>query len=276
MPAFICKACGTQFTPTDQPPAACPICDDERQFVPPGGQSWTTHEGLAATHYNAWRQLEPNLLAIVTLPAFAIGQRAELVRTPRGNILWDCLSLCDAATIEIIKGLGGIEAIAISHPHYYSSMTEWSRAFGGVPIHLHAADRQWIMREDPAIRLWDGETKELLPGLILIRCGGHFPGGVVLHWADGAGGRGALLSGDVVQVVLDRKTVSFMRSFPNYIPLSAAGVTRIVDALASYRFETIHGAFPDRSIARDGKAALQRSAERYLSWIQGDGSAELR
>ena len=276
MPTFICNACGTQFAPTEQKPAACPVCDDERQFVPPGGQTWTTHEALAASHYNAWRELEPSLLAIVTLPAFAIGQRAELVRTPRGNILWDCLSLCDAATVEIVKGLGGIEGIAISHPHYYSSMTEWSRAFGGVPIHLHAADRQWIMRDDPAIKLWDGETKALLPGLTLIRCGGHFPGGVVLHWAGGAGGRGALLSGDVVQVVLDRKTVSFMRSFPNYIPLSAPGVTRIVDALAPYDFEVIHGAFPDRSIARDGKAALQRSAERYLSWIQGDGSAELR
>ncbi len=275
MPAFICKACGTQFAPTDRPPAACPVCDDERQFVPPGGQSWTTHEALASSHYNAWRQLEPNLLAAVTLPTFAIGQRAELIRTPRGNFLWDCLSLCDAATVEIVKALGGLEGIAISHPHYYSSMTEWSRAFGGAPIHLHAADRQWIMRQDSAIALWDGETKELAGGLTLIRCGGHFPGGTVLHWADGAGGRGALLSGDVVQVVLDRKSVSFMRSYPNYIPLSAAGVKRIVDALAPLRFEAIHGAFPDRSIAQDGKGALQRSAERYLAWIGGDGRDEL-
>src|SRR5688572_1079323 len=141
MPAFICTACGTQFAPTDREPAACSVCDDERQFVPPGGQTWTTHEKLASSHYNAWRQLEPNLLSVVTLPAFAIGQRAELVRTPHGNILWDCLSLCDPATIEIVKALGGIAGIAISHPHYYSSMLEWSHAFGRAPIYLHAADR---------------------------------------------------------------------------------------------------------------------------------------
>ena len=55
--------------------------------------------------------------------------------------------------------MGGIKAIAISHPHYYSSMVEWSRAFGGVPIYLHAADRQWVMRPDHAIVFWEGEIK---------------------------------------------------------------------------------------------------------------------
>jgi hypothetical protein len=275
MPAFICNACGTQFAPTDQPPGACLVCDDERQYVPPGGQSWTTHEKLAASHYNAWRQIEPNLFAIVTQPAFAIGQRALLVRTPHGNVLWDCLSLCDAATVEIVKAIGGLKAVAISHPHYYSAMAEWSRAFR-VPVYLHEGDRQWIMRDHPGIALWEGDTKALLPGLTLIHCGGHFAGGAVLHWEDGAGGRGALLSGDVVQVVMDRKTVSFMRSYPNLIPLSAPGVMRIVDALAPYEFEVIHGAFPDRSIGSSGRAALQRSAERYLAWIKGDGAAERR
>jgi hypothetical protein len=275
MLAFICTACGMQYAPSAQPPAACPICEDERQYVPPAGQEWVTHEALAGPHYNAWRLLDPGLFAIVSMPAFAIGQRALLVRTPAGNILWDCLSLIDAATIELIKALGGIAGIAISHPHYYASMVEWSRAFGGVPIHLHKADRQWIMRDDPAIALWEGDRKELLPGLTLICCGGHFPGGAVLHWAAGAGGRGALLSGDIVQVVQDRKSVSFMRSFPNFIPMSAPAIERIVAALAPYPFETIHGAFPTRTIAKDGKLVLQKSAERYLAYIRGDGSAEL-
>jgi len=265
-----------QFAPSALPPAACPICEDERQYVPPAGQEWTTHEELARSSYNAWRLLEPQLFSIVTFPAFAIGQRALLVRTPAANILWDCLSLVDGATIELIKALGGIKGIAISHPHYYASMVEWSHAFGGVPIHLHKADREWIMRDDPVIKLWDGERKELLPGLTLICCGGHYPGGVTLHWTAGAGGRGALLSGDIVQVVQDRKTVSFMRSFPNFIPLSAPAIERIVGALAPFAFETIHGAFPTRTIAKDGKRVLQKSAERYLAYIRGDGSAELR
>ena len=163
MPAFICTTCGTQYAPTDAPPKACPICDDERQYVPPPGQGWTTLDTLAKRNMNAWRELEPNLISITTAPAFGIGQRAQLLRTPQGNILWDCISLIDRATIEMIKAMGGLKSIAISHPHYYSCMVEWSQAFGGIPIHLHAADRKWIMRDDSAIALWQGETKELAP-----------------------------------------------------------------------------------------------------------------
>jgi hypothetical protein len=276
MPAFICTTCGTQYAPTEWPPPNCVICDDERQYVPPTGQNWTTLDALQQRHHNAWRELEPGLLQIVTFPAFAIGQRAQLLRTEHGNILWDCISLVDRATVELINAMGGIKTIAISHPHYYTCMVEWSRAFGGVPINLHAADRKWIMRDDPAILLWQGDTKELLPGLTLIRCGGHYPGGQVLHWAKGAGGTGALLSGDIVQVVQDNKSVSFMWSFPNFIPLSGPRVEGVVNALKPYAFDRIHGAFNDRTIWKDGKAVLERSAERYLKIIRGDGTYELQ
>ena len=276
MPAFICNTCGTQYAPTDAPPSACPICNDERQYVTPAGQSWITLESLRGRCYNAWRELEPNLLSIVTFPAFGIGQRAQLLRTPHGNILWDCIALIDRATVELIGAMGGIKGIAISHPHYYTCMVEWSEALGGVPIHLHAADRKWIMRGGPAIQLWHGETKELAPGLTLIRCGGHYPGGQVLHWPAGAGGKGALLSGDIVQVVADNKSVSFMWSFPNFIPLSAPRVEGVVKALAPYAFDRVHGAFIDRTIWSDGKAVLERSAARYLKIIRGDGSYELQ
>ena len=128
------------------------------------------------------------------------------MKTDKGNILWDCISLVDRATVEIVKGLGGLAGIAISHPHYYSSMVEWAHAFDA-PIHLHAADSQWIMRPDPSIKLWDGDTLSLATGVTLIRCGGHFAGGTVLHWAQGGHGKGALLSGDIVQVIPDRKFV---------------------------------------------------------------------
>jgi len=225
---------------------------------------------------NAWRELEPNLISIVTFPAFGIGQRAQLLRTPQGNILWDCISLIDRATVGLINAMGGLKSIAISHPHYYSCMVEWSQAFGGIPIHLHAADKKWIMRDDPAIALWQGETKELAPGATLIRAGGHYPGGVVLHWAAGAGGKGALLSGDIVQVVQDNKSVSFMWSFPNFIPLSAPRVEGVMKSLEPYTFDRVHGAFTDRTIWTDGKGVVERSAERYLKIIRGDGSYELR
>jgi hypothetical protein len=276
MPAFICETCGSQFTPSDAPPPGCPICQDERQFVPPGGQRWTTLESLARRHFNCYQQHEPGLIGIGTVPKFSIGQRALLVRTPAGNILWDCIPFIDAATIAIVQALGGLAGIAISHPHYYATMVEWSRALGGVPIHLHAADRQWIMRPDPAIKLWDGDTLRLADGMTLIRCGGHFAGGTVLYWAAGGEGRGALCTGDIVQLVPDRNYVSFMRSYPNIIPLSAPAVARIGAMLEPFAFDVVYGAFFDRVIPRGGKAAIERSVARYIAIIEGDGTAEQR
>jgi hypothetical protein len=275
MPAYICVTCGTQFSPSEKEPERCPICDEPRQFVPPSGQAWTTHEALTRRYHNAFRQHEPGLIGIGTVPAFAIGQRALLLMTEEGNVLWDCISVLDDATIAIVKALGGLIGIAISHPHYYSSMVEWAQKFDA-PIHLHAADREWVMRADPSIKFWDGDTLTVARGVTLIRCGGHFAGGTVLHWAQGAGGRGALLSGDIVQVIPDRKFVTFMRSYPNMIPLSAPAVERVGAMLEPYSFEAIHGAWFDRTIPRNGKDVVKRSVARYVAAVRGDGSAELR
>jgi len=198
-----------------------------------------------------------------------------LLATGKGNVLWDCISLLDQATVAIVKALGGLIGIAISHPHYYASMVEWAHAFDA-PIYLHAGDRQWVMRPDPAIKFWDGDTLPLADGVTLIRCGGHFAGGTVLHWAKGAAGRGALLSGDIVQVLPNRRFVSFMRSYPNFFPLSAPAVERIGALLEPYPFDIIYGAWFDRIVLRDGKAIVQNSVARYVAAIRGDGSAELK
>jgi hypothetical protein len=275
MPAFICVTCGTQFSPSSKEPERCPICDEPRQFVPPSGQVWTTHEALARRSMNSFKQHEPGLIGIGTVPAFAIAQRALLVMTDEGNILWDCITLLDEATIALVKGLGGLIGIAISHPHYYSSMVEWAHAFDA-PVHLHASDREWVMRPDPSIKFWDGDTLKLARGVTLIRCGGHFAGGTVLHWAQGAGKRGALLSGDIVQVIPDRKFVTFMRSYPNMIPLSAPAVERIGAMLEPYPFDAIHGAWFDRTIPHNGTDIVKRSIARYVAAVRGDGSADLR
>src|SRR5699024_129896 len=114
---------------------------------------------------NVFQKKEPDLYSIETTPKVGIGQRAFLVKGPEGNILWDCLSVVDDATIDIIKALGGLDAIAISHPHYYSSMVEWSRAFGDIPIYLHEADRQWVMRPDDRIHFWTGDSLPLFGSL---------------------------------------------------------------------------------------------------------------
>ena len=267
MPNFICTTCGTQYAETEQSPSECPICQDERQYVKVTGQGWTTLDRLRLTNRNSVKAKEPGLIGIGIEPQFAIGQRALFVRTPSANVLWDCLSLLDEAVVEAIKALGGISAIAISHPHYYSSMVEWSRAFGGVPIYLHAADRQWVMRPDKAIVYWEGETKTLSNDLTFVRCGGHFAGGTVLHWAGGASRKGALLTGDIIQVVADRNHVSFMYSYPNHIPLSVEAIERIINAVEPYSFDRVYGAFWDMVIDRDGKAAVKRSAERYIRAI---------
>jgi hypothetical protein len=268
MPCHICLTCGTQFPESASPPGHCAICEDERQYIGFRGQQWTTLEELRRTYKNEIAEQEPGLTEIHTRPQFAIGQRALLLETPRGNILWDCISLLDEATINNIRGRGGLAAIAISHPHYYTTMVEWSRVFDDVPVFLHAGDRQWVMRPDPCIRFWDGEELELEQGARLVRCGGHFTGGTVLYWPAGAGGRGALLTGDIFQVTPDSRWVSFMYSYPNYIPMNAATVRKVTGAVTGLQFDRIYGAFPHLTVKADGKGAIARSVERYLLAIR--------
>lgn len=268
MTSFICETCGTQYPPAEAPPAECPICLDERQYVGAGGQRWTTMAALRQGHANAWRMREPDLFDLQTTPRFAIGQRAHLIRTPSGNILWDCITLLDEATVEIVRGLGGIAAIAISHPHFYSAMVEWARAFAA-PVWLHEADRAHVMRPDPVLRFWSGPTHTLAPGLTLINAPGHFDGGAMLHWQAGAGGQGVLLAGDIIQLVPDSRWVSFMRSYPNLIPLPARTISAIEASVAPFAFTRVYNAFSPQGMVEDAKANIARSAERYRRWIAG-------
>ena len=263
MPIHICQECGTSFAEAPAPPACCPICEDERQYVPRTGQAWTTPDQLSAKHVNTWRLLEPDLYEIHTAPGFAIGQRALLIRTPRGNFLWDCIALIDDATVELIQGLGGLKGIAISHPHYYTTCQDWASAFG-CPVYLHAADRDWVMRPDPAIQFWDGDTFALGRDLTLIRLGGHFPGAAVLYRKAKAGNAGVLLTGDTLQVVADPCRVTFLWSYPNMIPLSASTVRRMADRLKEYPIERVYGFSTGRQIIGHGSAAIEHSAQRYI------------
>jgi len=229
--------------------AACPVCEDARQYVPVTGQEWTTLEALRASHHNVVAP-EGSFTGVGVEPKFGIGQRALLV----DDVLWDCVPLVDA-------DVGPLRAVAISHPHYYSTMVEWAEAYD-CPVLLHEADREWVMRPSSRIEFWSGTTLEL-GSSTLIRCGGHFAGGTVLLHGD------SLLSGDIVQVIPDRGWVAFMYSFPNYIPLPAAGVRAIADTLAPYRFERIYGAWWGLVIEADGAAIVQRSAQRYIDALDG-------
>ena len=124
------------------------------------------------------------------------------------------------------------------------------------------------------IKHWDGETHQLLPDVTLIRCGGHFPGGTILHWGKGAGGKGTVLSGDILAVTTDRKWVSFLRSYPNWIPCSVPEVQAIGRAVAPLQFETLYGHYFDRVLPKGAKGVVEKSVARYIANIEGTARKE--
>ncbi|MCM3090619.1 MULTISPECIES: MBL fold metallo-hydrolase [unclassified Cytobacillus] len=270
MEKYICKTCGTQFPPAAHQPESCPICLEERQYVGPRGQEWTTlHAMIVSQDYtNEIKQEEPHLYSLKTAPEFAIGQTAYLVQQNGFNLLWDCITYLDEHTIETIKELGGINAIALSHPHYYSAQVEWAEAFN-VPIYIHEDDREWVMRNSEHIIFWSGESLKLHDGLVIYRMGGHFKGGAVLHWEKGNEGKGIMLTGDIIQVVADRAWVSFMYSYPNLIPLPAETVEWIAGKIKPLSFDRIYNAF-HRVVEKEADLAVQRSAERYVKAVRGE------
>jgi hypothetical protein len=271
MTAWICRTCGVQYPDTDQPPGRCAICDDERQYVGWGGQQWTTMAEIGSDHAVVLRDEEPGLVGVGVEPAFAIGQRALLVRTAHGNVLWDCISLLDDEAQARISELGGIDAICMSHPHFYGANVELADAFDA-RILIPRADQQWVQRPSPRIELFDDDA-EPVPGLTLARIGGHFDGAAVLHWPAGSQGRGALLTGDTITVVQDRAWVSFMWSYPNHIPLDEATVLDIARRAGRFTFDRIYGGWWGRVVVDDGAAAVRRSADRYVARLRGQRPA---
>ncbi len=268
MPAWICSTCAVQYPDTDRPPERCAICSDERQYVGWDGQRWTTPAELARDHATELRAEEPCLFGVGVTPAFGIGQRALLVCTPHGNVLWDCVALLDEAARRQIAELGGIEAICMSHPHFYGAHIDFADAFDARVL-IPRADQAWIQRPSSRIELFDDEV-EPVPGLTLARIGGHFDGAAVLHWPAGSDGRGALLTGDTITVVQDRDWVSFMWSFPNLIPLDQHTVLDIARRVERFRFDRVYGGWWGRVVIADGAGAIRRSADRYVARLQGE------
>jgi hypothetical protein len=268
MTIFVCRTCAVEHPDTREPAAVCAICSDERQYVRPTGQQWTTLEQLrVAGHRGALAEVEPGLHGVTIEPSVGIGQRALLVQTPSGNLLWDPNGYLDEELVATLRQLGGVAAVAASHPHMFGAQVEWSHRFGGVPVYVQAADREWIQRDDPVIATWDEKT-EVLPGVMLHRIGGHFPGSAVAHFV-GDDGRGVLLSGDTVACTPDDHWVSFMRSYPNKIPLSAAVVAKVADRVLQLDFDRLYDNFAGQVIG-DAADWVRCSADRYIAWVRGD------
>ncbi|KAH6603779.1 hypothetical protein Trco_007225 [Trichoderma cornu-damae] len=256
---LICNTCGTQFPTADRSAVkTCHVCDDPRQYVPPSGQSFTTMTDVRATgHRNEFKPYERDerLVSIHTVPRFGIGQRAILIRTPRGNILWDCVSYMDAETMAKVNELGGLTAIVISHPHFYSTHVQWARAFR-CPVYTAAEDLRWTTTPSAHRKPVTEIETDIIPGVKAIKLGGHFPGSLVLLFD------GRLFTADTLMTTpagigkwdvdaLGAKrakppglnSFSFLWSIPNYIPLSADEMHRMWRILSKYEFRATHSVF---------------------------------
>lgn len=267
MVTAICATCGNHFP--GPRPDVCVMCADERQWVPPGGQRWTTLAELAAAgHSCVVREVEPGLTGIGADPAVAIGQRSLLVTTPGGNILWDPSGFVDDTAFAAARAAGGLGYVTASHPHFYGAIAEWAAGFGA-EILVPAADADWLRAPAGArVRTWSG-TLEVLPSVTLVQCGGHFPGSAVLHWAAGAGGRGVLLSGDTIFVTPGEDRVTFVWSAPNRLPLSEAAVRGVAEAVRPYQFDRIYGGWWTPVLRSGAKEIVERSAARYIELMRG-------
>ncbi|KAK9458364.1 beta-lactamase-like protein [Dipodascopsis uninucleata] len=270
---LICVTCGTQYNRAEDL-TKCHICEDPRQYVPASGQAWTTLRKLrdSKKYKNRIEQdpLDENLYSIWTEPQFAIGQRAILIRSKAGkNILWDCITYLDDATVKRVKDLGGIDAIAISHPHFYSSHIEWAHAFN-CPVYISDLDKDFVSRFDDELqKFYTSKKVHLADDITLLRAGGHFPGSAVLNYNDEH-----LLVADTVGVALsgmgdrDRQpgTISFtfMWSYPNMIPLSPDEVLEIWKTLSSISFNTVHSGWWGKNVTPNAKERVLESAQMFV------------
>ena len=262
----LCATCGVEHV---EPTGECAICADERQWMPVTGQAWTSLRELREEgHRVVFEDLEPGLLGLQVEPSVGIGQQAHLVSTPHGSVLWDVPPFLDRPAVDRIHALGPVLAIVASHPHMFGVQSAWSHALEQAPILVCEPLLEWVQRPDAAIAGWRARH-EFAPGLVLHELGGHFIGSSVLHWADGAEGRGVLFSSDTIHGNPDGTTVTFMRSYPNRIPLSAAVAERLAAAVSGLPFERLYDNF-GRGPKQDAAGAVQRSAERHARWVRGE------
>lgn len=294
---LICTACGTQFPTADSTQlTTCFICDDPRQFTPPTGQSFTTLRALLSpspssppgpyqNHFVPYEH-DDRITFIHTTPKVGIGQRCALLRTPHGaNILWDCVTLLDEATVREIRARGGLAAIVISHPHYYSTHLLWARAFG-CRVYLAEQDRGWLAQRDEERQVFlfgagaggEGATEVDIPvvvggsqtdsGVKALRLGGHFPGSMVLlfdgrllvadtlvttpaglgRWAPPLTSTSTSTSTPTSGRPPGMNSFVFMWSIPNMIPLPPDDIAAMWEVLHKYTFRSTHGAFMGQDI----------------------------
>src|ERR1700759_1651446 len=122
MTIWVCPTCGANYAPAPEPPARCSLRENQHQWYQPTGQVCTTMDDLAESGYRSEvREVEPDLFGLGVRPGIGVGQRALIVRTSEGNLLWDPPAFIDEAAIEAVRGGGGLVAVTSSHPHMYGA-----------------------------------------------------------------------------------------------------------------------------------------------------------
>lgn len=74
---------------------------------------------------------------------------------------------------------------------------------------------------------------------------------------------------DDVSIDGSSRADSVMRSYPNYLPLSASEVQRVGAAVTLFAFDRLYGAWWGLHIDSDAKAAVERSVERIMAHLAG-------
>lgn len=260
-----CATCGVEYDAADHPDV-CPICADERQYLPADGiQHWTDPSRYSGPLDLV--ELEEGLFALRGVEGVGIGQEPNVLVTGHGNVMVEVPAAITDAAIGAVRALGPMRAIIPSHPHMFGLQSAWSAALGGAPVWTARADAAWLGRMPAHLHLWEGE-EQVLPGVTAAQLGGHFPGSAVVHW-DGVDGRGVLLSGDTIAPNPDGRTLAFMRSYPNRIPLSGAVALRVAEGAARFDFERLYGNFAG-AVLEGAREAVLASARRHAQWASGE------
>jgi len=263
MKLSICETCGTQYQEDVSLTGICPICSDNRQYIGDNGQQWTDMETLKKGHTVKIIQINERLYSIKTEPAFALGQRAFLVLSPGGNVLWDCIPLLDTAVIDFINSKGGLKAIAFSHPHYYCTMNEWAATFE-CPVYIHQNDAEFVFYHGDHIHLWSGDIHPLWDDLSIVHIGGHFPGSCLLRIGS-LSPKGAILAGDSLYLSKSKRHIAIMYSYPNQILLTKKEFVAVRKKCSGLSFDTLYGAFDGQNLEGNAHTVFAASMERYAA-----------
>ncbi|EPQ52683.1 hypothetical protein GLOTRDRAFT_46948 [Gloeophyllum trabeum ATCC 11539] len=291
----ICATCAAQYTASSLRPYrigeegtgdGCPICLDERQYVAPTGQAWTSWRELDGKHATRLEPdgRDPRIVRILTEPkAGAIGQTPFIIPSLDGSLIWDCSPYLSPSGVESILSLTSsskpLLGMAISHPHFFCSSVTWARKLG-CKVYICATDKEWFMRKDSFVDEYYRKNVGIPLTVECIFSPGHFPGSCVLHWdrsmeqsESSLPQTGVIFCSDTCKIAVDRRRMTFMWSYPNYIPLPPKDVQKIWQSLRPFQFGDIYSAWPGEIAFGNGKEKVLNSARRFIE-MEGWGKNE--